>query len=270
MEQQTNLRSSCIRCGICIDVCPFGIIRMGEERAIHYLPQACNACGHCVAVCPQAALDNEKTPLEKQENLKQIPVIDASVAKEFLRSRRSVRNYKNETVPRETILKLLDIARYAPTGGNSQGISYLVIDHPEILKQVITLTVNWMAACIASGMDWIKPYTGYVEDYRKNSVDRILRNAPCLVLATAPKGFSMGHDNSRFTLEYVELYATTLGLGTCWAGFVELCAGANYLPMLELLKIPEELSVVGAMLVGYPKYRFHRLVERNPLNVSFI
>jgi hypothetical protein len=43
------------------------------------------------------------------------------------------------------------------------------------------------------------------------------------------------HENARFALEYVELYATSLGLGTCWAGFVELAAGSNYQPLLATM-----------------------------------
>lgn len=80
----------------------------------------------------------------------------------------------------------------------------------------------------------------------------------------------MGQDNARFSLEYAELYATSLGLGTCWAGFVQLCAGAKYPPMLELMKVKEGVAVVGALMVGFPKYTYKRLVDRNPLQVDWV
>ena len=38
----------------------------------------------------------------------------------FLKSRHSIRTYKQTQVPRTTIESILDIVRYAPFGGNSQ------------------------------------------------------------------------------------------------------------------------------------------------------
>jgi nitroreductase len=114
-------------------------------------------------------------------------------------------------------------------------------------------------------------FGGVVALYRNNGYDVILREAPSLIVATAPREMGMmAHENARFALEYVELYATTLGLGTCWAGFVELAAGGNYQPLLAELRLPEGMAVAGAMMAGYPRYTFKRLVDRNPLQVTWV
>lgn len=34
-----------------------------------------------------------------------------------------------------------------------------------------------------------------------------------------------------------------------------------------MIKLPEELELAGAMMVGYAKYKYRRLVEREPLNI---
>ena len=69
---------------------------------------SCMECGHCVAICPVGVLDNKKTP--KQETVPvAIPVIDADTASAFLRSRRSIRCYKEDTVERNKIVSLLDV-----------------------------------------------------------------------------------------------------------------------------------------------------------------
>jgi nitroreductase len=68
----------------------------------------------------------------------------------------------------------------------------------------------------------------------------------------------------------MELFATSLGLGSCWAGLFEMCAFAEYVPLLDLINIPQDTIITGAVMVGYPKYKFQRLVNRNPLEVNFI
>mgnify|MGYP002063250414 FL=1 len=77
-------------------------------------------------------------------------------------------------------------------------------------------------------------------------------------------------DNARFSLAYAELFAPTLGLGSCWAGFFEMCSSAYQKEVYDLLGLTEEQMVVGALMVGYPKYYFKRLVDRNSLDVKFI
>ena len=263
------VNQDCIKCGICAETCPSRIIDMGEDGPKLLYPTACIKCGHCVAVCPSEALDHKQVPRSLQVPRDNYPVLDPETAAHFLRSRRSIRNYKNEAVPQEKMLQLLEIARFAPSGGNSQGLSYIVVTEKELLKRLTALTVQWMEEQINNGAAWAKAYTGIVQGYRKTGRDLIFRGAPALVMATAPKNFPLGHDNARFSLAYVELYAPTLGLGSCWAGFFEMCAAAGYPEIYRLLDIGEGTTVVGAIMVGYPSYHYHRLVDRNPLQVAW-
>jgi len=260
----------CTKCGTCSEICPFGIIINRGSGPELVLPQACIVCGHCVAICPQAALDLEKAPIINQTALEKFPVIDPPTAKDFLRSRRSIRAFKKEKVNRETLQELLDVARYAPTGANSQGISYIVHENPEQLRKITAVTVDWLEEQARQGTGFAM-YKGVVSIYRKTGTDVVLHDAPHLIIATAPKAFgrSRGRDSGHFALSYIELYATSLGLGTCWSGFVEGGAQDKYQPLLDLLNIPEDRSVAGVLMLGYPKYTFKRLVDRNPLEVSW-
>ena len=63
--------------------------------------------------------------------------------------------------------------------------------------------------------------------YSEQGLDNILRDAPHLILAMAQKDFVRGRENSVFSLAYLELFAPSLGLGSCWAGIVEMCIFAG-------------------------------------------
>jgi nitroreductase len=216
-----------------------------------------------------AALDNEKAPLSIQNPLPAFPVLSEEKARHFLRSRRSIRCYQQRPVPRAKILDLMDIARFAPSGGNSQGISYRVIDRQELLSQLTEQTIAWMEEPAQKNSAAAKVYAQYVSIYRQTGSDSILRNAPVLVLGTSANTFARGRENTLLSLAYVELLAPALGLGTCWAGLLEAAAFSGFAPLLDLLAIPKDLQLTGALMVGFPKYFFRRLVTRNQLDLIF-
>ncbi|MBP2632320.1 MAG: ferredoxin [Firmicutes bacterium] len=262
-------KEKCIGCGVCVEVCPKNYIGMTAERIPIDVGLTCISCGHCVAVCPQSALDHAHASLNGQVFLDKTPVLNAETAEKFLRGRRSIRVYKEETVPKNKILKLLDIARLAPTGNNTQGVQYLVINNKDTLQAITKATVAWMNEAISLGEASAAHFTDLVEHYHKTGIDVILRNAPCFILALSEKNFTRGRDNTHFSLAYAELFALSLGLGTCYAGLVEACARSDYQPLLDVLDIPENLIVTGGIIVGYPKYSYKRLVDRSPLKVTW-
>lgn len=234
-------------------------------------PSSCIRCGHCVAACPTEALDHAKAPLSEQIKADYDKLPDFETAVLFLRTRRSVRVYKSDPVSQEKLFRLLNIARFAPSGTNTQGLSYLVVSDKKILEQVAKSTVEWLE------QELNKPDSKLPEGYRKSVADyrdgkdTILRNAPHLILALTPREIlPVSTDSAKFALEYVELLAPTIGIGTCWLGLVQLCARAKYPPLWEVLRIPENTLVVGAISIGYPEYRFHRLVDRDPLKVYWL
>ncbi|MBS4536323.1 nitroreductase family protein [Clostridium sp. D2Q-14] len=265
MNLITLNEEKCIKCKLCIKACPVNVLRMGENGPEEIANTNCIACGHCVAICPNAAIDNKKTPLSQQIELKDFPKLNQQQAEYFLRSRRSIRNYKDESVSREKLTKLIDIARLAPTASNSQGISFVVVQNKQLLEKTVEISIQMIE---------VSPLRHLVEkaivSYRKEGMDSIFRGAPNLIIAISNKDFKYGRDNAVSCLTYLELYAPSLGLGSCWAGIFEHCASIDDSPMLKLFNIPEEKKVVGAVMIGYPKYTFKRLVDKNSLDATFI
>ena len=89
------------------------------------LPNAkiCIRCGHCVAVCPVDALDFSLTPLANQKRIDGALTIDSEKAEQFLRSRRSIRNYRKKEVANDDLTRLLEVAQLAdmPLEGTCEG-----------------------------------------------------------------------------------------------------------------------------------------------------
>ena len=86
----------CTKCGLCVRVCGKAIT-LGEKGPEIDLSR-CNGCGHCASVCPTGAIENPKAPL-----LREVYIPSYEEATTFLRSSRSVRFFKDETV-KEVIL----------------------------------------------------------------------------------------------------------------------------------------------------------------------
>lgn len=262
----------CTKCGLCVKICR-GTLAMSDGGPT-VDKNLCIECGHCVAVCPNGALDNIKTLLENQVLIQEDKLIDSDIAETFLRARRSIRSFKEKVVPRDKVHKLLDIARFAPTACNSQGISYHVIDDKSTLHNISSVIADWTEQSLENGQlknsPWVQNTISTIAQYREDNKDTILRDAPCLVIATAKRDQKeLGRDNTHFSLAYVQLYAQTLRLGSCWSGLFEYCAMAEYEPLLRLLNISKDRVVTGALLVGYPLYSFKRLVDRNSLELTW-
>ena len=177
MQLITVDQALCVRCGRCAAVCPRGLIHLDGDWPQSQAEELCIACGQCVAVCPVAALDNRLAPLAGQVAA-QPPGLTAEAAYQFLRSRRSIRCFKQTPVERAKLLQLLELSRFAPSGGNSQGIGYQVIENRGVLGQLTEETVRWMELQAEQGVAAAKTYAQYAAMYRKMGRDSIMRNAP--------------------------------------------------------------------------------------------
>ena len=91
---------------------------------------------------------------------------------------------------------------------------------------------------------------------------KTLRNAPHLFIVHVDESWPFGPEDTALALSYVELFAPTLGLGATWSGYFYKAYNV-YPPLAEAVPVPRGRKVVGAMMVGRPKFKYHRLPLRN-------
>ena len=254
--------SLCIQCGLCVQACCANLIRL-VDGTIQVREQGCIRCGHCTAVCPTGAMSVPGAPLESQ--VPRLPTLDADRAEDFLRSRRSMRQFKGPA-DHETLTRLINIGRYAQTGGNRQGIQYVVVEGREKIMHLADMLADYFEAN-RSGK-----FTNLMREVNRHrrGYDVFFRGAPQLILACAPESAGNKRDNAYFSLTYIELFAPTLGLGTCWAGYFEnLACGPDALPVRQYLQLPEDLRIYGVLMCGVAGLNYRRLPERDPLILSW-
>jgi nitroreductase len=207
-------------------------------------------------------------PVEKCVPITKDLISTSEQLEQFLKSRRSIRAYKERPVEHEKLAKVIGIARYAPSGHNSQPVQWLVIEKRENVKKLAQMVVDWLR-----GLTEKDPT--FAEMIRAEAlvaawdlgIDVITRGAPHLVVAHAQKD-SVPMGDCHIALTYLELAAHSMGIGACWAGFVQL--GATFDPALaQALRLPEDHMSFGAMMIGYPNYKFSHIPMRNDPQITW-
>ncbi len=280
---------TCSNCGICTQICPASVIEKmdsGVEFKTDFL-HLCLGCGQCMAVC--------KT--------KSIYAKGLSYAKDFfafskkddffsmIESRRSVRRFNPRPLKKEEIDKILDAVSFAPHGDSEMHVEVTVINDRQKIMQALPL----MAQFFDKLAKWLKnPFMRSIIKKRKGKhtlntllnhllprinkgiyqqinfdYDGITRGAHTLLLFHAHKDAEEHIEDAHIFVTYAMLAAQAMGLGATIIGLVP--AAMNKTPeLMKMFSIPEGHEIVVSLIVGYPKYKYHRAIKRQLKRVYWI
>lgn len=257
--------TKCNKDYICIDECAYGFMYEKDDEGYPVINQSlfekyCVKCWHCIAVCPKGAISYQGIEPDNLEDARRNDILPYEQAAKFIISRRSYRTFKDESVPDDLILKWMNITRWSPTASNTQNWEWLIVKDAEKVKRLAGILIDWLR-----GKDG---YAEIIEQWEQGN-DILLRGAPHLAIVTMPADFFWAMTDAATAISYLELTAKSLGLGTCWAGFFTRAA-TEYEPLKKELNLPEGRKVAGALMFGYPVYKFAKIPERNALKVNFI
>jgi nitroreductase len=145
--------------------------------------------------------------------------------KEAIEKRNSIRAYEDKPVPKELLLKVLEAARLAPSGRNSQAWKFIVVRDDERRQALGRATGG-------------QPH---------------VHTAPVIIAAVAtepeyvmPCGILAYPVDLAIAIDHMTLAAVDLGLGTCWIG------AFSQEKVKSILEVPEKLKVVSLLTLGYP------------------
>lgn len=256
----------CKRDGLCAAVCPTYVIEMATKDSLPVsVPGAeelCIKCGHCVSICPHGAISLKDVRSDDFEPLDKSLMPGYPNVAYLMKSRRSIRVYKDDKIDRSILEQLLRVASRAPSGHNSQPVQWLVIQEQAEVKRLARLVCDWMRWMIDNQPEVARTFhfDRVVAAFDKGR-DRILRGAPYLVIAHAPKKLMPAQAACTISLTYLELAAWAAGLGACWAGYFT-SAAASHRPLIDALQLPEGNQVFGAMMLGHRMYEYKRIPPR--------
>lgn len=142
---------------------------------------------------------------------------------EAIKSRKSIRKYKNFPVSKEKIRQIIDAGTKAPSGKNGQPWKVIVVQKDKnLLAQLANLTI----------------YRNFVQ------------KADCLIVVLMDTSISYNHDKDMQAMgafiENMLLTATDLGLGACWVGEITNRAGE----VKNILKLDDRYELVAFISLG--------------------
>lgn len=154
-----------------------------------------------------------------------------------IESRRSIRKYINKSIEEEKIIQIVESARLAPSGSNTQPWHFIIVKSEEYRKKIAEVSHNqkWMYSaptyivCVADIRCRIKDNAEIYLDEKSSheELKQIIRD-------------------TSIAIEHMVLEAENLGLGTCWVAWF------TQDEIRPILDIPSDKYVVGVVTVGYP------------------
>ena len=179
---------------------------------------------------------------------------------EAIRTRRSIRRFKPDPIPEEKIKLLLESARLAPSGTNTQPWRFIVVRDDDTKTKLQRAAhnqrhVKWAPVIIVCCADLkaFKEFPVRVDEliesgalpertrevfipYLEKGMSTVTKDA--LMIAAAA--------NVSIAVEHIVLQAVEIGLGTCWVRWYE------DEKVKEILDIPDHIEVMALLPVGIP------------------
>ena len=186
---------------------------------------------------------------------------------ELAKARRSIRRFKPDPIPDEYVDKIIEAARWAPSGYNTQPWDFVVVKDKEIKENIFKWVSNYWGAALE--MEKTREFGQTMGDFPWKDTDMDFRTAPVYIILYGDTRAKIGlpilvrsYPNIRESIYnsslanafmYMLLAATTLGLATQW---ISLIAEPYVNCMVKnMLGIPRELEPYDMLVLGYPAYK---------------
>lgn len=257
----------CIHCGLCVKDCIVNCLEFNPERIPVYSQdgqEKCVACQHCFAICPTGALSFGGLYSEDSQ-----PICFGSSEEllAMIKSRRSIRRFRNDSIPPSQLDKIIDMLGYPPIGGNRSCLHFSIVNGKEKMQEIVKVSYEKIAE--RRGDDKL---LDFMYDCYQKGQDFIYRDAPAMIVSAIDKSKAVAGCETTdpiIALSYLDLYAYSLGLGVLW------CDAALYVAeripeVRDLLQIPEGYSLGYVLMLGVPAVQYTRTVQKKAASVTVL
>jgi nitroreductase/NAD-dependent dihydropyrimidine dehydrogenase PreA subunit len=282
--------NNCTLCKACVNDCVARLfyIKSNKLHIINDFENLCILCGHCVAVCPVNVItlkDYESESIKNMPEVKSIP--DFESFHNLTQKRRSIRQFKDMAIPKETLKLILELARYSPTGSNTENVYYTVIQNKEMVTKIsnyITEKVKRFVETIenSKGRETLK--ASMSKEEFNLAIDNLPRTKGILKIIESGIDFwcwggelifihgdsTIGGipTDSALAAAHIMLAAQTLGLGTCSLGYLIFHANQSE-TIKKIINLPKNHEIGYSLAIGYPKVKYKKIPPRKPLRVQW-
>lgn len=259
----------CIHCGQCVADCVMSCLELDDADVPRYQEGAaelCIACQHCMAVCPVGALSFGGL---NPDNSLPTAYGNSEALLRLIQSRRSMRHFKDEDIPAETLAKIQAMLPFTPTASNADSLHFSFVVRRETMEAIRRTTYAKTPLFGATDSPWLQCYEAKIAQ----GEDIIYRGAPVMIaVGVETERMAPPHHgimDAAIALTLVDLYAQSLGLGALWCGLALHMALSNP-DVLALLKIPERYTLCYTMLLGIPAVSYLRTVQPEPFSIKML
>lgn len=254
MEKISIDLQKCTGCGLCERDCVGRDIVITDGKAVAH-GDACIECGHCEAICPNGAVKvlGFESPVEEFASQTRLNPQELLAA---IKTRRTVRQFTDQTVSKEIIDMIIEAGRLAPTGTNSQGTSYIVLQDKKAACEAVA--VKMFSGLLNVGQKFIPPLKSMHIDE-----NFFFKKAPLVILV-------LGKDKVSASLaaQNMAFMAEANGLGVLFSGFFTMSASFSG-KIKKILGIKKEKPVT-TLVIGYPAVKYKRTANRKPAAVKYL
>lgn len=187
---------------------------------------------------------------------------------ELVKQRRSIRKFKLNPIPDSYVEKMIEVARWAQSGGNGQPWEFIVVKDRDMKNEIVALIVEQNKYTWDIEKTRVKElrhpsfrggHAKSIESFQDAPVFIVVCGDPRAVQATVlithflpNEGGPFAHflKNMANATQLLNLAAASLGLGAMWVS-----VNRTIEPRLkDLLDVPVELAIHTIVPVGYPAY----------------
>ena len=256
---------NCTRCLKCVKDCPSNAIDIDQGT----INDNCIHCGHCVAICPESTVFPDFGELKQLQSLK----LSSVEFQDLSAGIRTCRSYRDKEVNEEILTLLLDNMKHYPSASNARPIEITFVKTRELVQRLNDQTAKTLLRSIslftspllmpilqllAPKLDLprLKKYKRQFLARQKPGASLICHHAPVVILYHAPvSSYSLAGADANIWATYTSIYAHTLGLGSCFNGFIVMAMKRNK-TLRKAFKLPENHQVYAALLLGHPKVKY--------------